>query len=428
MFMTMAEDPNIQTIVALNFALILQLLCVAILVSVDPYVIKDNKRRVFGIVLHILFLLIEPQISNRYADILYKNDPHFWYTFLSQLGYILRPIVLYLFIRLAGIEWGKKTLNILIGLNTLIVLSAFFVPWVFYFDDNLSFHRGPLGYVPFIISFILDLCLLIGSALRYSGIRRREGLVPSIISVAVIFSVFLDLDLGFSPDVSFLTVAMTESTVFFYIWMHLQFVREHEASLKAEQRIKIMVSQIQPHFMFNTLTTIQALIDIDPEKASEVVEKFAKYLRQNLNSLNQASLIPVRNEIEHTRVYSEIENVRFPSIKIEYEINDDDFSLPALTIQPIVENAIRHGVRGKKHGWVSISTYLEGDDHVVSIRDNGKGFDVDQMRIESMKGDHIGVKNVRDRIIDMTGGTFTIESKVDEGTSVTIRIPREKKD
>ena len=97
--------------------------------------------------------------------------------------------------------------------------------------------------------------------------------------------------------------------------------------------------------------------------------------------------------------------------------------IPPLTIQPMVENAIRHGVRGKKNGWVSVSTYKDGDYHVISICDNGIGFDVDKMIEDTRNGDHIGVRNVRDRIIDMTGGTFTLESVIGEGTSITMRIP-----
>ena len=421
--MNLFNDPDIQTLFALNLALVLQLMGVFILVLVDPYIKRENRYRFFAIIACVAFLLIEPQFSLRFGHKLYKNDPIFWNTLMAILGYSIRPAVLVLYIRIMGSEHGKKILfGILIG-NTFIHFMAFFTPIIFFYDPNGRWHRGPLGWTSFFISFILDLWLLIGAALKYRGLRRREGVVPVLISLSVVGAVYMDVMLGFSPTVSFLTVAMTESTVFFYIWLHLQFVRAHEEALKAEQRIRIMVSQIQPHFLFNTLTTIQALIDIDPEKASEVVEKFAMYLRQNIDSLNQERLIPVKSEIEHTRTYSDIEKVRFPSIRIDYEIEDDDFLLPPLTIQPMVENAIRHGVRGKKHGWVSISTFREDDYHVISIRDNGKGFDVGEMIEETEKGGHIGVKNVRDRIVDMTDGSFNIESEVGEGTSVTIRIP-----
>ncbi len=421
----MFTDPNVQTLYALALALILQLAGVAILVIVDPYIKQENRYRFLGIVAIVGCLLIEPLISLKYGAFLYRNDPIFWDKLISAAGYILRPVVLVLYISIMGNEWGKKFLYALLGINTAINLTVFFAPWVFYYSPDGAWHRGPLGWTTFIISFILDMWLLVGAATKYTGLRRREGVVPMLISISVILAVVLDVNLGFSPPVSFLMVAMTESTVFFFIWLHLQFVRTHEAALKAEQRIKIMVSQIQPHFLFNTLTTIQALIDIDPEQASEVVEKFAMYLRQNIDSLDQASLIPVKSELEHTRTYSDIEKVRFPSIRIEYDIEDEDFMVPTLTIQPMVENAIRHGVRGKKHGWVSVSTYREEGFHVISIRDNGKGFDVDQMIEETQKGGHIGVKNVRDRVIDMTHGTFVIESEIGEGTSVTIRIPEE---
>ena len=404
-------------------ALVLQLAGVAIAVMADPYIKKANRYRVYAIALIVGFLLWEPQFSMEYGDVLYRNAPVFWSTLISALEYILRTVVLYLFTRLIGNEKGTKILHVILVANAALCMSALFFPFVFYVDPNLHWHRGPLGYAPFIVSFVMVVWIVVSALMKYRGIRRREAVVPIIISVMVVIAVVLDMEAYFSARVTFLTVAMTESTVFFYIWLHLQFVREHENALKAEQRIRIMMSQIQPHFLFNTLSTIQALTEIDPERASKVIEEFALYLRQNINSLNEEDMISVTKELEHTRIYSDIEQVRFPSIKIEYEIEDDDFLIPPLTIQPMVENAIRHGVRGKKHGWVAVSTWREEDAHVISIRDNGKGFDVDKMIEDTLKGDHIGLKNVRDRIIDMAGGTFKIESVEGEGTSVTIRIP-----
>ena len=421
------RDVNLQTLAALNMAILLQLAGVALAVVIDPYVKRENRFRVYAIVLIITFLLIEPQISNIYGKELYGNNIRFWFTFFTAVSYILRTVTLYLFVRLTGYIRGTRILNGLMVFNAVICISAFWKPWVFVFSDEGGWHRGPLGAVPFITSFVMILWLIAASFLQYRGLRYREGCVPAIISIIVLIAVFLDLMEWFSPNVSFLTVAMTESIVFFYIWLHLQFVREHENAIRAEQRIKIMMSQIQPHFLFNALSTIQALTETDPERASKVIEEFAMYLRQNINSLNQEDLIPVKKEIEHTRIYSDIEEVRFPSISIKYEIEDQDFLVPALTIQPMVENAIRHGVRGKKHGWVVVSTYREGDDHVISIRDNGKGFDVDKMIEDTKNGDHIGIRNVRDRIIEMTGGTFAIESVEGEGTSITMKIPENSK-
>ena len=419
---TIMKDPNTQIIIALNMAIILQLAGIALAVLIDPYSKKETRIRIYHVVIIMLYLLIEPQITEGYGLVLYGSHVAFFNTLFSALSYVLRCAVLYIFIRLTGNTKGDKILWGIMIVNALVCFSAFIGPWAFSFSDKGEWHRGPLGVIPFIASSILILWLVIGAINRYRGLRHRESCVPIVIAVMVTIAVLCDVSLDYGPKISFLTVAMTESTVFFYIWLHLQFVREHENALKAEQRIKIMMSQIQPHFLFNALSTIQALTETDPERASQVIEEFAVYLRQNINSLNQESLIPVKKEIEHTKAYSDIEEVRFPTIRIEYEIEDDDFLLPPLTIQPMVENAIRHGVRGKKHGWVSVSTYREGNDHVISIRDNGKGFDVEQMKEETEHGDHIGIRNVRDRIIDMTGGTFTLESTVGEGTSIIMRI------
>ncbi len=420
---TYMNDPNTQTIMVLNLALIAQLVGVSLAVMLDPYIKKENRYRVYAIVAIVAFLIFEPQFSIDFADDFYKNNLPFWLTLTTSVSYVLRAITLYLFIRLSGINWGKKFLYGVLIVNAVVCFTAFFKPWVFAFAEDGSWCRGPLGYEPFIASAILIVVLVVGAYKRYKGHRRAENFVPLVISLFVVGAVYLDLSMNFGPRVSFLTVAMAESTVFFYIWLHLQFVREHEDALKAEQRIRIMMSQIQPHFLFNALSTIQALTETDPERASKVIEEFAMYLRQNIHSLNQESLIPVKKEIEHTRVYSDIEQVRFPSIRIDYDIEDEDFMIPPLTIQPMVENAIRHGVRGNKHGWVSVNTYRDGDDHVISIRDNGTGFDVDEMIEATKNGDHIGLRNVRDRVINMTGGTFSIESVIGEGTSITIKIP-----
>ena len=184
------------------------------------------------------------------------------------------------------------------------------------------------------------------------------------------------------------------------------------------------MSQIQPHFLYNTLTTIQALCLENPKKAATITERFAAYLRQNIDSLNEANLIPFRKELDHTLVYAQIEMERFSNIHLDYEIEDEDFLLPALTIQPLVENAIRHGLRGTPKGQVEIITNLLPDCHEIIIRDNGKGF-----RPEELPGTerpHIGIQNVRERLQRLCGGTMIIDSEERRGTCITIHIPHGK--
>ena len=144
----------------------------------------------------------------------------------------------------------------------------------------------------------------------------------------------------------------------------------------------------------------------------------------NIDSLSQASLIPFRKELEHTKIYADIEMIRFPYIHISYDIQEDDFDLPALSVQPIVENAIRHGVRGRYNGSVKVMTQTDENDIIITVTDNGKGFDPNEA--ETAEGTHIGLRNVRERIEMLCGGTLSIESGEGRGCTVSIRIPLRK--
>ena len=100
-------------------------------------------------------------------------------------------------------------------------------------------------------------------------------------------------------------------------------------------------------------------------QSNQTISKLGQYLRENLESLSKAELIPIKEELKHTRVYAEIEMVRFENIRVEYDITDTDFYMPALSIQPRVENAIRHGVRIREDGIVRVSTRLNDGCHEI---------------------------------------------------------------
>jgi signal transduction histidine kinase len=190
-----------------------------------------------------------------------------------------------------------------------------------------------------------------------------------------------------------------------------------------ENRIAIMISQIQPHFIYNTLGTIQQLCKEDPEQASRLIQNFSMYLRGNFSELDNTMPIRFVKELEHVRCYTEIELIRFPDMKVHYDIQAKEFLLPALTVQPLVENAIKHGLMGlEEGGTVTISAYEEQTAYCVCVSDDGVGFDVSGLT-DTKK--HIGIRNVRERLQAMCGGSLTIESQPGTGTRVLIRIPKE---
>ncbi len=406
-------------ILLLLLPLALQLFGVTVAVLIDPYIKKKHKT----IMLIIVSLLISLIVQN-VAECLFENEVRFrsWRLISSIYGYSVRPAIPVMFCYLIGEERSYRPAWFLVILNAAIHLSALFSGICFGIDANNHFFRGPLGYSCHIVSAVLLAYLVFLSAKEYSRARRWETVLPVSNALMIVISVVLDtFVVKGSYPVGFLTVTAVSSSVFYYVWLHLQFVREHERALMAEQRIQIMMSQIQPHFLYNTLSTIQALCKTDPEQAFETTEKFGTYLRQNIDSLGQPDLIPIRKELDHIRIYAEIEAIRFPYVRVDYDTEDLDFRVPALTIQPLVENAIRHGVRIRKEGIVTVRTRRTKEGHEITVIDNGKGFDAALLSAED--GSHIGLRNVRGRVEQMCGGTLTVDSVIDIGTTVTIRIP-----
>lgn len=193
----------------------------------------------------------------------------------------------------------------------------------------------------------------------------------------------------------------------------------------AESRVSIMMSQIRPHFIYNTLGSIEQLCELDPQKAGELVHNFAKYLRGNFGELDNPKPIFLSQEMEHVHHYLYIESVRFPDMSFSFEMNTDDFRLPALTIQPLVENAIKHGLmKLPKGGSIRIVSYETQTDYCVLVEDDGVGFDTSAPLDEKK---HIGIRNIRDRLKIMVDGRLDIESTPGVGTKATVIIPKEGK-
>ena len=195
-----------------------------------------------------------------------------------------------------------------------------------------------------------------------------------------------------------------------------------EAELK-ESRISIMLSQIQPHFIYNTLGTIERMCLKDPQKAFDLVRNFSLYLRGNFSELDSVAPIRFEEELKHIEYYVNIEKVRFPDMNIAYEVEATEFVLPALSVQPLVENAIKHGLMGLETGGTVVIRSCETPTHfVVEVKDDGVGFDT-SLPIGEKK--HVGLRNIRGRLKAMVNGDLILESKPDAGTTATILIPKE---
>ena len=190
----------------------------------------------------------------------------------------------------------------------------------------------------------------------------------------------------------------------------------------ADRRLTSMMSQIRPHFIYNTLGSIEQLCELQPEKAAALVHDFSLYLRGNFRELDNPAPIRLSQEIQHTQHYAAIEKVRFPDIQVEFQVDSPDFLLPALSIQPLVENAIKHGLMPlEKGGQVWVRSFVQGGNYCISVEDNGVGF------TPGAQTDGVGLKNIAVRLDALCGGKLEIQSAPGEGCRVTLTIPKEGK-
>ena len=193
-----------------------------------------------------------------------------------------------------------------------------------------------------------------------------------------------------------------------------------------EAKVGVMVSQIRPHFIYNALTSIAMMCQIDPNTAQEATVTFADYLRGNMDSLHQTKPVPFVTELEHLKKYLYLEKMRFADLlNIEYDIQTVDFHLPLLSIQPLVENAVKHGVGMKEDGGtVTIATKETDTAYEVIITDDGVGFDPEAPKPDDGRT-HVGMENTKKRLRDMCGAHVEITSVIGEGTTARVVLPKE---
>ena len=210
----------------------------------------------------------------------------------------------------------------------------------------------------------------------------------------------------------------------------LLYAQREKAAVEKETSTQAAVSQFQPHFISNMLSTIQILCDDAPAKAKDSLGLFADYMRVSTDAFNYNGLVSFPRELAHARNYAALEQLRFGGkLRVEYNIEVEDFFLPALTLQPLVENAITHGI-GNRHGGgtVTIATQADTDNWRITVQDDGCGVDtVSPDGLPPPKASGItSLANVRHRVEFIAKGRLYFNSKKDRGTTVTILLPRER--
>ena len=296
----------------------------------------------------------------------------------------------------------------------LLSVISLFNGMFFSFDENGCFVNGPMYGLVRAFDLIVIIIGIFWVMCYRKILTLRE--ISFLISFNVLPLLAMTLQPFWEPTPQYL--AVTLSLIVIYILFHGEITRQ-----LADSRISIMLSQIQPHFMHNMLTTIMYMCRTEPEEAEKTVGQFADYLRANMDSLTLKQCIQFETELKHVKTYWSLEEKRFgDKIRAVYDIQENSFMLPSLTIQPIVENAVKHGMRKGKQLTVTIRTYSDVNNYYVEINDDGRGFDVNAFENDGKS--HIGIKNVQQRLKMMCGGELMVNSVPDQGTDAVIKIPK----
>lgn len=286
------------------------------------------------------------------------------------------------------------------------------------------YSRGSALYLALTIPFLMfagDGLLL---AVYRRHLRRKDIL---FLFCYIILPLALNVFQVFHYGIALLNTGISISLLLIFI--NIQSERELQLQKQEKQltemRIDMMLSQIQPHFLYNMLTAIRRLCAADAQLAQQAISDFALFLRGNMEALTNRMPIPFSQELRHVQHYLSLEQLRFgPRLWVTYEISAADFCLPPLTLQPIVENAVRHGITPQlEGGTVTIRTWETADSFHIAVEDDGIGFSPSASDDRA----HIGLENVRERLAAVCGGTLEITTPANgRGTAVMFTIPKEE--
>lgn len=355
-----------------------------------------------------------------------------WNMIVNVLNYIGSTLLIFFLFRyvFTALELKGKfadvstlVMNILLIPTLLSCVANFFFPLYFSVDSNGVYHRAPLFMWSQTYLAVGLFIVVMGFFLSKASIKEKL-ITASFVLIPVANQFITRYSFGLSTEFAAMLISIV--LVFGVV------VAKREKALIAtekelyESKVKVMVSQIQPHFMYNALSSIAMLCKIDPDTASQATITFAQYLRGNMDSLKETAPIPFEKEMEHLKKYLYIEKLRFgKKLNIEYDIQATDFVLPQLTIQPLAENAVKHGISKKKGGGtLTIATRETETAYEVIVSDDGTGFDVNEKKKDDGRS-HIGMENIKRRLKEMCNADVVITSVIGEGTVARIILPKE---
>lgn len=308
---------------------------------------------------------------------------------------------------------------VLLGVYFLILMIAQFTDVFYYVTADNRYFRGEwyaLALLPLEAIMVLNVVL----AIRWRKQLTRRYYIALLIyllpmTVVLFVNMFLETEV-------LVVLCMALFALLMFVLILTDNMEQYMKQQReiANQRAGLMVLQMRPHFICNTMMGIYYLCDQDPQKAKQVTLDFTTYLRKNFTALTSEQTIPFTEELEHTRAYLAVEQAQFEdTLFVDFDTPYTLFRVPPLTLQPIVENAVKHGMRASNEPiHICVVTRKTGTASEIIVEDDGPGF-----APADDNEPHIGLNNIRQRLELMCGGTLTISPREGGGTSAKVTIP-----
>ena len=389
---------------------------------------SDKRYRMYFVL--IFTFLMAYSISNITVWVVSENHGQL-YAMISYIGLfcesffssLLMPVLTMFLLFCAGKNWRRSpyfyTTAALWLIYFILLVITQFTEWIYYYTPDNVYYRGPY-YAVLLVPPTLMMVVNLFALFRVKDSLSRRQLCAFLIYILVPLMCMLVQMFSYG-----LLMTVLGSTVASVIMLSMILLDQLDKFVKqsrenANLRANTLFLQMRPHFIYNTMMGIYYLCDKDVQKAKQVTLDLTTYLRKNFAAIASEDTVPFSDELEHSRAYLAVEQAQFvDTLFVSFDTPHTMFRVPPLTLQPIVENSVKHGMKSSKDPiHISVVTRKTDKGSEIIVEDDGSGF-----KPADNNEPHIALNNIRQRLEMMCSGSLEITARDGGGTSVKVTIP-----
>ena len=416
--------------ISMNYITLMLLVGLIVILIANRHARIEGVRYVWAIIGLVFVLTLCEYPKVRCDD---YNKP-VWILYLkATLSYTIQPLLILLELYLVAPGMRKFLLFMPFLADVILIVADLFGKNLIYgYGETHNFISGKLYFFPSLV-----LCLYILMLIIYSlgFLRNREyfkAMTVIFMEVSTIITVYFEFDgiMKHTTEIATLEVLVCYFCLSAVYHSEIQGrLHRKETELEnakaelAESRLTMMLAQIKPHFVYNSMNSIMELCYTEPELVADTIAHFSDYLRCRLYAFDSSKLSCFDDELALIKEYLSLEYAdRNKVFRMEYDLACTDFRLPALTVQPLVENAVKHGIdRYSEDSLIQLISYEDEQKIYIKVTDNGTAEQVDDVLFAESRG--IGLRNSAKRLQMMCGGDISVMHDRN-GTIAVVTIPK----